>query len=226
MYSFVVEMKNKKILLVGGAVLASEVLWYIYKRVHNVWSNYINTRKVLEVQIPKSKHDISEVMFFTNESILCRTHFTTEMTCPKNNCPVRYLRHIESYMNNAKQSLDVCMYMFTCHSLSNAIVNAHKRGVLVRIIMDRQMGSNDAAQTALFYNNGIAIRLICQDGLMHHKFMIVDNDLVITGSTNWTMSAFFGNFDHIVVTNQHSLVKPFVVEFDRLWKTFSKSQEN
>lgn len=46
------------------------------------------------------------------------------------------------------------MYMFTCHSLSNAIVNAHKRGVLVRIIMDRQMGSNDAAQTALFYNNG------------------------------------------------------------------------
>lgn len=57
-------------------------------------------------------------------------------------------------MNHAKQSLDVCMYMFTCHSLSNAIVNAHKRGVLVRIIMDRQMGSNDAAQTALFYNNG------------------------------------------------------------------------
>lgn len=85
-------MKNNKILLVGGAVLASEVLWYIYKRVYNVWSNYIKTREALEVQIPKSRHDISEVMFFTNESTLCRIHFTTEMTCPKNNCPVRYLR--------------------------------------------------------------------------------------------------------------------------------------
>lgn len=61
---------------------------------------------------------------------------------------------------------------------------------------------------------------------MHHKFLIVDNDLVITGSTNWTMSAFFGNFDHLVVTNQHSLVRPFVDEFDRLWKIFSKSQKD
>lgn len=61
---------------------------------------------------------------------------------------------------------------------------------------------------------------------MHHKFAIVDNDILITGSTNWTMSAFFGNFDHIIVTNQHSLVKPFIDEFNRLWKTFSNSQEN
>lgn len=61
---------------------------------------------------------------------------------------------------------------------------------------------------------------------MHHKFAIVDNDILITGSTNWTMSAFFGNFDHIIVTNQHSLVKPFVDEFDRLWKTSPNSEEN
>lgn len=73
---------------------------------------------------------------------------------------------------------------------------------------------------------GVTIRLEYYVGLMHHKFAIVDNDILITGSTNWTMSAFFGNFDHIIVTNQHSLVKPFIDEFDRLWKTFSNSQEN
>lgn len=47
------------------------------------------------------------------------------------------------------------MYMLTCQLLSNAIVNAHKRGVLVRIIMDRSMACNEAAQTALFYKNGM-----------------------------------------------------------------------
>ena len=57
-------------------------------------------------------------------------------------------------MDRATQSLDVCMYFLTCQSLSNAIVNAHKRGVLVRVIMDRRMSSNGATQTILFYNNG------------------------------------------------------------------------
>lgn len=64
-------------------------------------------------------------------------------------------RKLENYINQAKESLDICMYMLTCQMLSNAIVNAHKRGVLVRIIMDRSMACNEAAQTALFYKNGM-----------------------------------------------------------------------
>ncbi|KAK1129697.1 hypothetical protein K0M31_019413 [Melipona bicolor] len=219
-------MKSNKVLLVGTVVLTSEILWYLYRRVYNLWSNYTNTCEVRKVQIPESRQNISEVMFFTKESSLCRTHLNDEEICSKDNCPVQYLRKIISYIDRATRSLDVCMYFFTCQSLSNAIVNSHKRGVLVRVIMDRCMSSNRATQTILFYNNGVAIRLAYEDNLMHHKFLIVDNDLVITGSTNWTMSAFFGNFDHVVVTNQHSLVKPFVDEFDRLWKIFSKSQKD
>ncbi|XP_043516914.1 mitochondrial cardiolipin hydrolase isoform X2 [Frieseomelitta varia] len=208
-------MKSNKVLLVGAVILTSEILWYLYRKVYNLWSNYTNTCEVLKVQIPESRQNISEVMFFTKESSLCRTHLNGEEVCSKDNCPVQYLRKIISYMDRATRSLDVCMYFLTCQLLSNAIVNAHKRGILVRVIMDRRMSSN-----------GVALRLSYEDNLMHHKFLIVDNDLVITGSTNWTMSAFFGNFDNVVVTNQHSLVRPFVDEFDRLWKIFSKSQKD
>lgn len=72
----------------------------------------------------------------------------------------------------------------------------------------------------------MAIKFENFDVLMHHKFVIVDNSIIITGSTNWTMGAFFGNFDHVLVTNQRLLVQPFVEEFNRLWKVFSKSEEN
>lgn len=219
-------MKNNKIFLVGGIIFASEIIWYLYKKVHNLWIKSTNTCKDLKTNIYESKQDISEVMFFTKESSFCRTHLTNKEICLKDTCSVQYLRKLENYINQAKESLDICMYMLTCQMLSNAIVNAHKRGVLVRIIMDRSMACNEAAQTALFYKNGVTIRLEYYVGLMHHKFAIVDNDILITGSTNWTMSAFFGNFDHIIVTNQHLLVKPFIDEFDRLWKTFPNSQEN
>lgn len=52
---------------------------------------------------------------------------------------------------------------------------------------------------------------------MHHKFVIIDNNILITGSINWTMTAFFGNFENIMVTNEAALVKPFADEFERIW---------
>ncbi|CAL7941514.1 unnamed protein product [Xylocopa violacea] len=219
-------MKSNQILLVGGIVLSSEIIWYLYKRFYKHRNTSMNTSKVSNANDHGPKEKISEVMFFREESSLCRAHFISNIDCFKDNCSVRYLRKLESYINQAEQSLDVCMYMLTCQLLAIAIVNAHKRGVLVRIIMDRHMASQGVSETALFHNNGVAIRLEQLNGLMHHKFVIVDNLMVITGSTNWTMTAFFGNFDHVLVTNQRTLVKPFVDEFDRLWKAFSKSSEN
>lgn len=56
--------------------------------------------------------------------------------------------------------------------------------------------------------------------LMHHKFVIIDGKILITGSTNWTMSAFFGNYDNILVTDQLSLVMQFELEFEKLWEDF------
>ncbi|XP_076240295.1 mitochondrial cardiolipin hydrolase zuc isoform X2 [Calliopsis andreniformis] len=174
----------------------------------------------------KQKENIREVMFFTKELSECRWHSTyrnMSVTCPKDGCPVQHMKRLTNYLNRAKQTLDVCMYMLTCESLSKAIVDAHKQGILVRIIMDQRMVANDASQAIIFHNNGIVVRMQEGDELMHHKFVIVDGNILITGSTNWTMSAFFGNFDNILVTNEHSLVKPFMEEFEKLWKTFENS---
>lgn len=66
---------------------------------------------------------------------------------------------MESYLNRAEQSLDVCMYIMTCELLSNTIVNAYRRGVVVRIIMDGRMAGNDFAQTAVFHKNGTYARM-------------------------------------------------------------------
>lgn len=56
---------------------------------------------------------------------------------------------------------------------------------------------------------------------MHHKFVIIDNNILITGSTNWTMAAFFGNFENLMVTNESRLVKPFINEFENIWAMLS-----
>jgi len=52
---------------------------------------------------------------------------------------------------------------------------------------------------------------------MHHKFVIIDNNILISGSINWTKSAFFGNFENVLVTNESAIVEPFINEFERIW---------
>lgn len=52
---------------------------------------------------------------------------------------------------------------------------------------------------------------------MHHKFMIIDNQILTFGSFNWTSQAVTGNLESLLVTNDQLIVKPFCTEFQRLW---------
>ncbi|XP_076381161.1 mitochondrial cardiolipin hydrolase zuc isoform X2 [Megalopta genalis] len=162
------------------------------------------------------EEDCTQIMFFSQRCSQCRIH-TRNYRCPEKACPVEYVRQLENYINAAKDSLYMCMYLMTVDMLSNAFINALRRGVHVRVIMDKSMAHNSRGQAIPFHRNGIEVRIQQTDALMHHKFVIVDERILITGSTNWTMSAFFGNYDNIMITNQVAFVKPFVKEFQNLW---------
>ena len=57
---------------------------------------------------------------------------------------------------------------------------------------------------------------------MHHKFAIADNDLLLTGSYNWTRSASTENNENVIVTNHEKLVAPFREEFDKMWRALGR----
>jgi len=72
-------------------------------------------------------------------------------------------------------------------------------------------------------------------GLMHHKFMVVDRQTVITGSANWTMSGIHGDFsalesrgnaNSLLVINSAGLAQQFVKEFDLMWGDGPEGSEN
>ncbi|CAL1687022.1 unnamed protein product [Lasius platythorax] len=162
-----------------------------------------------------------EVMFFSKDATLCRPHLYRQELCRKTNCAVEYFRRIIDYLDSATDTLDICMYFLTCSSLVKAITKAHKRGVVVRIVLDESMAQHDRSQVMWFYKEGIKPKYKQLDVLMHHKFVIIDNNILITGSTNWTMAAFFGNFENLMVTNESRLVKPFINEFENIWTMLS-----
>ncbi len=72
-------------------------------------------------------------------------------------------------------------------------------------------------------------------GLMHHKFMVVDQRTVVSGSANWTMSGIhgdftsaesFGNANSLIVIDTPALARQFRKEFDYLWGDGPEGKED
>lgn len=53
---------------------------------------------------------------------------------------------------------------------------------------------------------------------MHHKFAIVDDEILINGSFNWTEQATFGNWENVIITSVPvKMVESYVDHFNSLW---------
>jgi len=72
----------------------------------------------------------------------------------------------------------------------------------------------------VFWLAGIQVRVNELSHLMHHKFLIVDNRLLITGSFNWTRQAIVGNNENLIVTTHPKLIPVYRSEFEKLWTMF------
>ena len=55
---------------------------------------------------------------------------------------------------------------------------------------------------------------------MHHKFCIIDESIVITGSFNWTSQAVLYNQENILFYENSQIARKYIDEFHKLWSQF------
>ncbi|CAN9510501.1 unnamed protein product [Ophioblennius macclurei] len=109
-------------------------------------------------------------------------------------------------------------------SLRRAVLELHRRGVIVRVLSDKDYAAINGSQIGVLRKAGICVRCDFNSVYMHHKFAVVDKRLLITGSLNWTLSAVHNNMENVIVTDEPHLVRPFVGEFNRLWERNNKAK--
>ncbi|XP_075224303.1 mitochondrial cardiolipin hydrolase zuc [Lycorma delicatula] len=180
----------------------------------------IKKRFEAEGKKDNDKVEINEVLFFTGDRAVCRKHINIRKPCHQNGCAYNFLSKMVKYIEGAKKTLDVCLYLLTCEDLCNSILSSFKRGVYIRVITDCDMSLSTGSKMNEFRKRGIEVRMRESSYIMHHKYVIIDKKILMNGSLNWTLQAICGNDDNLMITSQEQLVKQFVDNFDFLWSKF------
>jgi phosphatidylserine/phosphatidylglycerophosphate/cardiolipin synthase-like enzyme len=121
-------------------------------------------------------------------------------------------------MNLSLRRLNICVFTISDDQISQAIIDAHAKGVSVRIITDNDKVRDHGSDIDRLHHAGIDIKIDASRNHMHHKFMITDDHSLITGSYNWTVSAARFNHENILLTREQGVVTSYQNGFNQLWK--------
>lgn len=121
-------------------------------------------------------------------------------------------------LQGAQSSIDFLAYSFTSDPLGKEIRSRAQAGVKVRGVMDAdQMRTNKGTEYDAFRAAGLDVRLDGDGGLMHHKVLIIDRQVVVLGSYNFTASADKTNDENVLVLHSPEIAAQFLKEFRRVY---------
>jgi phosphatidylserine/phosphatidylglycerophosphate/cardiolipin synthase-like enzyme len=133
-----------------------------------------------------------------------------------------FVANLIDYIDAAQTSIHLVVYEMNLTPVAEALVRAHERGVDVRFVTDNEAGLESDSeeghgQFALLQEAGIEVRSDTRSALMHNKFIIIDNAIFITGSTNLTVNDVYKNNNNIVASYLPEVAAIYEREFEEMW---------
>ena len=138
------------------------------------------------------------------------TGFAGEITAcftPGGDCTGEIVKDI----GTAHKSLYVQAYSFTSRPIIYALINAEKRGVKVKVLLDKTQ--KNGLGLLLLVQNGVPVAIDSRVKIAHNKVMIIDNQEVITGSFNFTASAQKRNAENVVFIRDNVIAQKYLVNW-------------
>lgn len=127
------------------------------------------------------------------------------------------VQRIKTLIREAEKTVRVAMFTWTRYDLAHAVIDAKKRGVQTEVVIDHYSAKGASAKIVkLLKDNGINVMLSTGAPLLHHKFLYIDNEVLVNGSANWTKAAFTQNDDCFIVI--HDLTEQQNLQMENLWR--------
>ncbi len=128
------------------------------------------------------------------------------------------LKQLQNHLTYARKSLKIAVSWFTNYSLFKQLKQMANDGIKIQMIINNDLINNGGYClnfNELIINENVELSLVEYPHLLHHKFVIIDDVLLITGSYNWTR--FSGkNYENMAIINDEVIIEQFSNEFDEL----------
>ena len=120
-------------------------------------------------------------------------------------------------IGQAKQSIFVQAYSFTDKEIARALAEAAKRGVMVKVILDKSNRKDERSAKGILQDQKIPFRFDAPNGIAHNKIMIIDAAKVISGSYNFSVAAYKRNTENLLVIHNAPLAKDYIQNWQGRW---------
>jgi phosphatidylserine/phosphatidylglycerophosphate/cardiolipin synthase-like enzyme len=124
----------------------------------------------------------------------------------------------------AKHKIDMAAYVLTDRETMGALIAAARRGVKVRVYMDKSFTARGNAKISDIFDElgrtqGVELRFKAREaGMMHLKSYAVDDRFLRTGSANFSYSGGRYQDNDVLIIDSPAHVAAFTSQFEAMWR--------
>lgn len=120
-------------------------------------------------------------------------------------------------VNDAQVSIRFLAFSFTDYPLAQAMIERARAGVDVKGVFETFGSGSPGSELRTFWCAGLPVRQDGNSSFLHHKVILVDGAIVVTGSLNFSSSADEDNEENVVILENSEIASLYLGEFDKLW---------
>ncbi|MEO0145758.1 MAG: phospholipase D-like domain-containing protein [candidate division WOR-3 bacterium] len=123
--------------------------------------------------------------------------------------------HLISEISLARREIRFMVYSFTDKAMAEALIKKQGEGVAVEGILNRDQIKDENSVWTKLSEAGVPV-YFPKERTLHHKVMIIDSSVVITGSFNFTKSANTKNDENILIIRSPDIARAYLEEYERV----------
>jgi phosphatidylserine/phosphatidylglycerophosphate/cardiolipin synthase-like enzyme len=120
---------------------------------------------------------------------------------------------IVNNLNKATSTILVQAYSFTSAPIAKAVVDAHRRGVKVQVILDRGQKTERYSSATFLANAQVPTFIDSSHAIAHNKVMVIDGRIILTGSFNFSKAAEESNAENLLVIDDSQLAAKYMANW-------------
>jgi phosphatidylserine/phosphatidylglycerophosphate/cardiolipin synthase-like enzyme len=129
-------------------------------------------------------------------------------------------------INRAEDSIHFMAFLFTDDKIARALIARHQDGLVVSGVIEARNIAASGSDFERFRKAGLDVLEDGNPHIMHHKVIVIDEALVITGSYNFTANAADNNDENILIFHSPEIAARYLEEFERVYQEALTAKES